>query len=124
MSLAATHPRHLVEALRRGALGRCPNCGEGRLLSSYLKVAPACAVCGQDLTPYRADDGPAYVTILLVGHLVVAPLLCFSFIWTWNPILVVALTLSVVLAATLGALPRIKGAFIGLLWANGGVPLQ
>jgi uncharacterized protein (DUF983 family) len=124
MSVVDVHSRSLVEALRRGALGRCPNCGEGRLLRGYLTVEQRCAVCGQDFTPFRADDGPAYLTILLVGHLVVAPMLCFPFIWTWNPVLVVATSLSVVLGATLAALPRVKGAFIGLLWANGGVPLQ
>lgn len=124
MSVVDTHSHNRVEALRRGVLGRCPNCGEGRLLRGYLEVEPACSVCGQDFTPFRADDGPAYLTILLVGHLVVAPLLCLPFIWTWNPILVVALSLSAVLSVSLAALPRIKGAFIGLLWANGGVPLQ
>jgi uncharacterized protein (DUF983 family) len=124
MSVVAAPSRSLPEALRRGFLGRCPNCGEGRLLRGYLTVELACAVCGQDFTPFRADDGPAYLTILLVGHLVVAPLLCFPFIWTWNPVLVVALSLSLVLGVTLTALPRIKGAFIGLLWANGGVPQQ
>jgi uncharacterized protein (DUF983 family) len=124
MTVAAVQKRNLAEAVRRGFTGRCPNCGEGRLLRGYLKVEPKCAVCGQDFTPLRADDGPAYLTILLVGHLVVAPLLCFPFIWTWNPFLVVALCLSLVLGVCLAALPRIKGAFIGVLWANGGVPLQ
>ena len=124
MSVVETRSRNLVEALRRGALGRCPNCGQGRLLRGYLAVEPRCAVCGQDFTPFRADDGPAYLTILLVGHLVVAPLLCFPFIWMWNPLVVVALSLSLVLGVTLTALPRVKGAFIGLLWTNGDVPLQ
>lgn len=118
MSAGETRSSRLVEAMRRGALGRCPNCGEGRLLRGYLKVEPACTACGQDFTRFRADDGPAYFTILLVGHLVVAPLLCFRFIWTWNPAVVVALVCSLVLVVALAALPRIKGAFIGVLWAT------
>jgi len=118
-SVASTTPT-LAQAMRRGAMNRCPRCGVGRLLRGYLKVEPACQACGLDFTAYRADDGPAYVTVLLVGHLVVGPLLFFPFIWRWNPVLVVILTLSTVLAATLAALPRIKGAFLGALWVSRG----
>jgi uncharacterized protein (DUF983 family) len=120
MSIAETHTpaRSLSEGVRRGLTGHCPNCGKGRLFSGYLKVEPECDVCGHELGRYRADDGPAYCTILLVGHLIIAPLLCFRFIWTWNPVLVVALTCSLVLTATLLALPRVKGAFIGAQWAT------
>lgn len=115
---APSAARSVAEGLRRGFLGRCPNCGEGRLFRRYLEVEPHCAACGHDLGRYRADDGPAYFTILIVGHVMIAPLLCFSFLWSWNPLLVVALTLPPVLLATLWLLPRIKGAFIGNLWAT------
>lgn len=114
--------RPFGEGFRRGLGGRCPNCGEGRLFSGYLKVEPRCEACGHDLSVYRADDGPAYFTILIVGHLIVAPLLCFSFIWTWSPALVLALTLPPILIATLVLLPRVKGAFIGGQWATGATP--
>ena len=124
MTVAGADSRSLAQGVRRGLLGRCPNCGQGRLFKGYLSVQPHCEACGHDLARYRADDGPAYVTILLVGHLVVAPLLCFRFIWTWNPVLVVALTCSGVLAATLALLPRVKGGFIGALWALNSHPVQ
>jgi uncharacterized protein (DUF983 family) len=114
---SGTSSRPLGLGVSRGFAGRCPNCGKGRLLAGYLKVEPSCGVCGHDLAQYPADDGPAYVTILIVGHLVVAPLLCFSFIWTWNVFLVLAITLPLVLLATLLLLPRVKGAFIGAEWA-------
>ena len=114
--------RSFNEGFMRGLAGRCPNCGEGHLFAGYLKVQPRCEACGHDLTVYRADDGPAYFTILIVGHLIIAPLLCFSFIWTWNPVLVLFLTLPPILAATLILLPRVKGAFIGGQWANGATP--
>ena len=118
----SSEKRSIGEGLRRGLVGRCPNCGEGRLFSGYLKVEPRCGACGHDLSRYRADDGPAYFTILIVGHLFIAPLLCFSFIWTWNPVLVVALTLPAVAAVSLTLLPRIKGAFIGGQWAADATP--
>jgi uncharacterized protein (DUF983 family) len=114
--------RPFGEGFRRGFFGHCPNCGEGRLFAGYLKVEPRCEVCGHDLGRYRADDGPAYFTILIVGHVIVAPLLCFSFIWTWNVGLVLALTLPPILLATLLLLPRVKGAFIGGQWATGAAP--
>lgn len=109
----------LFAAMTRGFRGRCPSCGEGRVFGKYLKVEPTCQACGLDLARYPADDGPAYVTILLVGHLVVAPLLFFPFIWESPPQIVVPATLIPLAAVTLALLPRVKGAFIGLLYSVG-----
>ena len=111
--------RSIKTGLLRGALGRCPNCGKGHLFRAYLKVQPTCEVCGHDLDHYRADDGPAYFTILLVGHLVILPML-FSKALIWGDPLTVTLSVSAVLiATTLVVLPRVKGAFIGSMWAMG-----
>lgn len=107
------------EGVWRGVRGRCPNCGEGRLFRAYLKVESPCAACGNDNAQYPADDAPAYLTILLVGHLVVAPLLAFPFIWKWPVWSVLLLTLPSLLALTLLLLPRIKGAVVGFHWAQG-----
>ncbi len=109
----------LALGLKRGLAERCPQCGQGKLYRSYLKIEPVCAACGHDLARYPADDGPAYFTILIVGHLVVAPLLLFPFIWRSDPIVVLPLTMIPLLALTLLLLPRIKGAFIGALWFLG-----
>ena len=108
---------NLLAGLKRGVIGRCPRCGEGPLLRAYLKVIPRCPACGHDNAQYPADDAPPYFTILIVGHLVVAPALCFSFIWTWPAIWVLAVTVPAILAATLLLLPRVKGAVIGVQWA-------
>ena len=113
-----THDRPLWLGVRRGLAHRCPECGQGRLYRDYLKIEDACEVCGHALGRYRADDGPAYVTILLVGHLVVAPLLFFPFIWEWPAAIVVPLTLGPLAALVLMTLPRVKGAFLGALWAT------
>lgn len=106
----------VLTGLKRGILHRCPNCGEGRLYSRYLKVDPDCEACGHDLARYPADDGPAYFTILIIGHLFVAPLLLFPFIWQAPVALVVPLTVIPLGALTLLLLPRVKGAVIGALW--------
>ncbi|MBV8593808.1 MAG: DUF983 domain-containing protein [Caulobacteraceae bacterium] len=109
----------LRPAMLRGLRGRCPHCGEGPLFYRYLKVSPACACCAHDLDAYPADDGPAYFTILLVGHLVVAPLFFFSLMWRAPVAVVVPMTLIPLFVLTLVVLPRVKGAVIGLLYANG-----
>jgi uncharacterized protein (DUF983 family) len=113
-----THPT-FGQALLRGFRGHCPRCGEGRLFWKYLKVEHHCQACGHDLSQYRADDGPAYLTILIVGHLVVAPLFFFPIIWQAP----VAITLPAILIplslVTLALLPRIKGAFIAVLYMLG-----
>jgi uncharacterized protein (DUF983 family) len=109
----------VLTGMKRGVLHRCPNCGEGRLYTRYLKVDIDCEVCGHDLARYPADDGPAYFTILIVGHLFVAPLLLFPFIWKVSPLLVVPLTVLPLAGLTLLLLPRVKGAVIGALWAIG-----
>lgn len=106
-------------AFSRGLKGRCPNCGEGRLYWRYLKVEPRCEQCGHDLARYPADDGPAYFTILIVGHLLVVPLLLFPIIWKAPALYVVPATLIPLAIATLALLPRVKGAFIGVLYHVG-----
>ena len=108
-----------VQSMLRGLKGRCPACGEGKLFSRYLKVQPTCSHCGLDLAKYPADDGPAYFTILIVGHLVVAPLLIFPVIWEASPAIVLPATLIPLAIVTLVLLHVTKGWFIGLLYALG-----
>ena len=98
--------------------GRCPNCGEGALLHSYLKVNLACPKCGEDYSHQRADDGPAYLTILIVGHLM-APLMLYVFV-EWRPEPAVMATFFTIGTALLSLvlLPRLKGAMVALQWAN------
>jgi uncharacterized protein (DUF983 family) len=100
----------------RGLRGRCPHCGHGKLFRAYLKVNAACPACGHDLDQYPADDGPAYFTILLVGHLVVGPMLFFPIFWTADPRIVVPAALAWLLLVVLVSLPLVKGAFIGTLY--------
>lgn len=104
---------HFLRPLLRGAGRHCPACGEGRLFTGYLKVQPTCEVCGHDNGRYPADDAPPYFTILLIGHLVVAPMLAFPLIWKWPALQVMALTLPVLVILTLLLLPRVKGAVVG-----------
>lgn len=113
-----TGQRALGPAMRNGWRRRCPNCGSGPLLKGYLKVHDDCAVCREELHHHRADDGPAYLTILIVGHLM-APLLHIVFT-TFRPEPLVLFTIFAIgcVALSLYLLPRLKGAVIGFQWAR------
>ena len=63
--------RDVWPAIKRGFRGRCPRCGEGKLFRAFLKVDDNCPVCNLDFTPHRADDLPAYLVIVIVGHIIV-----------------------------------------------------
>jgi len=110
-----TQSPSFFQAFSRGLRGECPHCGEGRIFWKYLKVSPNCEACGHNLAQYPADDGPAYFTILIVGHLLVAPLLFFPIIWQAPAMYIVPSTLIPLAVATLVLLPRVKGAFIGVM---------
>jgi uncharacterized protein (DUF983 family) len=102
-------------AWRRGFSGKCPNCGKAPLFKSYLKLVDHCDYCGEQLGHIRADDLPAYFTIFLVGHVVVALMLTAVQMGVPNLIgISVSLTLTVVL--TLWWLPLIKGVVAAHLW--------
>lgn len=114
----AEEDRLVKPALWRGWRRRCPNCGAGPMMRGYLKVRDACPVCSEALHHQRADDGPAYMTILIVGHLL-APLLLIVYTkWRPDPVtMAVGFTLGTV-ALSLYLLPRLKGALVALQWAK------
>jgi len=111
------HP--LFRSVARGLKGRCPACGEGKIFWRYLKVSERCPTCEHDLARYPADDGPAYLTILLVGHVIIAPLLIFPIVWQAPAIYSVPILLGSLALLTLLALSHIKGGWIGLMYALG-----
>jgi uncharacterized protein (DUF983 family) len=110
--------RDLRTALWRGWARRCPACGEGALLDGYLTVRDACPACGTELHHHRADDGPAWATILVTGHLL-APLMLIVYT-AWRPS-AWAMSLgfcTVFVALSLYLLPRFKGMFVAVQWAK------
>jgi len=115
MDIIASTP--IMPSILRGLRGLCPCCGQGRLFYRYLKVSHDCEVCGHDLDQYPSDDGPAYFTILLVGHVIVLPLLLFPIIWTAPATVIVPAVLIPLASLTMLVLPRVKGAVIGALYA-------
>ena len=110
--------RPLRPAMLRGWRRRCPACGEGHMFEGYLKVRANCPSCGEDLSHHRADDGPAYLTILIVGHLM-APLIMVAFVeFRPSPLVLASAFSAGCVALSLYLLPRLKGVIVGIQWAK------
>lgn len=116
-SQASRSERSTQQALWRGAMGRCPACGVGRMFSSYLKVAPKCTHCGEELHHQRADDAPAYFTMVIVGHIVVAGVLMMERALVPPTWVQLAVWLPMTAIMSLLLLPVVKGMLVGLQWA-------
>lgn len=114
----ADDDRLAMPAILNGLMCRCPKCGKGRLFRAYLKVADACSACGEELSHHRADDMPPYISIVIVGHLLVGALLHMEMTMIVAPWVYLVTLLPLALFLPLATLPSIKGAVVGLQWAN------
>ncbi|MEM6678592.1 MAG: DUF983 domain-containing protein, partial [Pseudomonadota bacterium] len=109
--------RPLQPALLRGWRGACPRCGQKTLFSGYLEIAHECSNCGEALHHHRADDLPAWITMILVGHALVPLLLGLENAFEPALWVHVAILAPFVIGASLWLLPRVKGAVVGMQWA-------
>jgi uncharacterized protein (DUF983 family) len=114
---AIAEKRDVWTAMKRGFRGRCPRCGEGRLFRAFLKVDNHCSVCDLDFTPHRADDLPAYLVIVIVGHLLVPVILWVETTYAPPVALQLSIYLPFTLIASLSLLQPVKGAVVGMQWA-------
>lgn len=102
--------------VKRGFFNRCPQCGDGKLLYKYITPHKSCTACHLDFAPLRADDGPAWATILITGHLVMP----FAF-WmleyeNLSTAFIIATLIAIVIAMSIVILPRAKGIFMAIIW--------
>ena len=104
----------LKVAVGRALMGRCPACGKGKLMRSYLKQVDTCSACGESLGQIRADDAAPWATIILVGHVFLPIAFMIDLAM---PVWAVASLWSVLFAGlSLAILPKAKAMFIGILW--------
>ena len=88
------------------------------MITGYIKPLAECPACGENFRHISADDGPAWLTLLVVGHAVIPLMLLFGR-YDVVPIWLALVILSVVtLLGVYFVLPRAKGAFIALIWAT------
>jgi len=109
--------RNLWLAMKRGMKCRCPACGEGKIFSSFLRIAKTCPSCHEELYHHRADDLPAYLVIVIVGHIIVPVALAIEKAWAPDMLLQMAFYVPLSLLMSLLLLPPTKGAVVGLQWA-------
>lgn len=110
--------RPLRPAMLRGLRRRCPSCGEGAMLRGFLKVRDSCPACGESLHHHRADDGPAYLTILIVGHLM-APAILWAFVeFRPDPLTLATIFSAGTVGLSLYLLPRLKGLIVAVQWSR------
>jgi uncharacterized protein (DUF983 family) len=114
---APANDRSLGRSIRRGMYGKCPHCGEGKLFRKFITPVDACAACGEDYTHQRADDLPAYIVVLIVGHITVGAFLGAEMMWSLSAMTHLAIWTPVTVLASLALLQPVKGGVIGLQWA-------
>lgn len=103
----------------RGLRGRCPKCGEGNMFRAFLKVADACPVCGEELHHHRADDFPAYLVIVIVGHVVVGMTLAVEVAFSPPLWLHALIWLPMTTAMALALIQPVKGLVVAWQWQGG-----
>ena len=114
---ASQDARPAFSAMTQGFLNKCPACGSSGLLHSYLKVSDKCHTCHSEFHHHRADDAPPYLTIVIVGHIIIPLMLWLE--KAYQPAMWIHWALWPTLAVVISAivLPRMKGAVVGLQWA-------
>jgi uncharacterized protein (DUF983 family) len=105
--------------LMRGLCSRCPACGEGRLFRAFLKVADHCEKCDEVFRYHRADDFPAYLVIILLGHIVVPIAMWIEVAYSPAYWLQAAIGLPLIAGMAIGLLQPLKGAVVALQWHMG-----
>lgn len=110
--------RPVGPAIAHGLRGRCPACGEGRMFARFLKPAPACPTCGLALNGHQADDFPAYIVILALGHILVPLMIevnsALAISLGWQALIWPGLAIILALAM----IQPVKGAVIAVQWSR------
>jgi len=114
MSDSAYPERTTGELIGLGLKCRCPQCGEGKIFSSYLKIAESCPVCGLNLTGHDVGDGPVVPALLLIGTIIVGLALYVEFSYEPSVWLHVLLWPPAVFIMVLAMLPPMKGIAVAL----------
>lgn len=99
------------------ALGRrCPMCGRAPLFASWLRQVDHCAVCGERYAHIHADDAPPWLTILVVGHIVIPSALAVGWFLDWPTWLGILVWSTVAVGLSVVVLPRAKSVFLTAIW--------
>lgn len=106
----------ISDILKRCLRKKCPSCGTGPLFSTYITPHRHCTVCHADFTGLRADDGPAWLTILLTGHILAPVIVMLAQQQALSDIQMICVILTLALFTGGLTLPYAKAVFMGLIW--------
>jgi uncharacterized protein (DUF983 family) len=109
--------RPLMPAIKKGLKCKCPSCGEASAFNGYLEIKQECENCKEALGNHQADDFPPYITIFIVGHIVVALLLMVERSTELSTGAHLAIWIPLTIILSLALLRPIKGAVVGMQWA-------
>jgi uncharacterized protein (DUF983 family) len=109
-------PPSAPAAILRGLRGQCPRCDNAKLFMRFLKPIPHCPQCGQDWTHQQADDFPAYVSILVTGHLMAPLIIALVRKTDLSAMALAATILPLAVILMMGLLQPAKGGIIALQW--------
>lgn len=113
-----TDHRDLRSAISRGTRGHCPACGEAALFGGFLKPVGRCPACGQNWTLHSADDMPAYLVVLILGHILVPFVVAANLRFDISTGVQMALWPAIALILAMLMVQPAKGAVIGFQWAR------
>ena len=91
-------PGEEISVVRAALTCRCPRCGQGKLFSGLLDLAPACSVCALDYSRMDVGDGFVVPILMVLGFTVVGAAIWFDFTYTpplwlhaviWPPVTVI-----------------------------------
>ena len=110
--------RPFLPRLALALRGRCPACGQSPLFARFLKPVDHCEHCGQSWQGHQADDFPAYLVILLLGHILVPTMIEVNLLFSLAIVTQMVLwpTLTAILALLL--IQPAKGAVIAFQWSR------
>jgi uncharacterized protein (DUF983 family) len=101
-----------------GLHGLCPRCGQGRLFTGFITVAPRCEICDLDFAFADAGDGPAVFVTLLAGLVVMGLALWTQIVFEPPMWLFMLIFLPLVLFVSMGMLRPLKGILVSLQYRN------
>ena len=103
----------------RGYRKRCPRCDSGPLFRIYLKPVNRCTNCGEVYGHICADDLPSYLTILVVGHIIVPFFMLTDRLYNLSGWVHGAIWLPLTIVLIIYFLPRLKGVAVAWMWRIG-----
>jgi uncharacterized protein (DUF983 family) len=111
-----------ISAISTGLAGRCPRCGEGRMFTGFLNLAPACDACGLDYGFADSGDGPAVFVTLIAGFLVLGIALAVDIAYEPPLWVYVVIFMPATILVCIGLLRPLKGLLIASQYKNKAAP--